>query len=183
MYASVAWASLDGNWPGVLPETLATVGFMVEEAAKDVGSVTIDFSSTSNAVGYAFQADSKDIDVITATYDFDGNGDYDALTDGLLLVRYAFGLHGDRLVNDDVIALDSPLTHQEIEAKVVEGQEISDIDGNGNVDALSDGLLLLRHLFGFTGENLIRGVVHPDGTRHTHEEITSYMNGFMPTAE
>ncbi len=183
MYASVAWASLDGNWPGVLPETLATVGFMVEEAAKDVGSVTIDFSSTSNAVGYAFQADSKDIDVITATYDFDGNGDYDALTDGLLLVRYAFGLHGDRLVNDDVIASDSPLTHQQVEAKVVEGQQISDIDGNGNVDALSDGLLLLRHLFGFSGENLIRGVVHPDGTRQTHEEITSYMNGFMPTAE
>jgi hypothetical protein len=183
MYASIAWASLDGDWPGVLPETLATVGFMVEEAAKDVDSVTIDFSSTSNAVGYAFQADSEDINVISATYDFDGNGNYDALSDGLLLVRYAFGLRGDRLVNNQVIADNSPLTHQEIEAKIEEGQEISDIDGNGNVDALSDGLLLLRHLFGFTGESLVDSVVHSNGSRQTHEEVTAYMNGFMPAGD
>jgi hypothetical protein len=179
-YVSVAWASLFGNWPGALPESLATIDFMVEEAAADVDSVRIGFSTTSNAAGYAFQGDSTDINVVGANWDFDGNGTADALSDGLLLVRYAFGLRGDKLVGDDVVADDSTLTAQEIEAKITDAQDIADIDGNGTVDPLSDGLLLLRHLFGFSGESLVKGVVHPDGSRQTAEEIASYMNGFMP---
>ena len=179
-YVSVAWASLFGNWPNVLPASLATIDFMVGEAAADVDSVTIGFSSSSNASGYTFQGDSTDINVIGATWDFDGNGSADALSDGLLLVRYAFGLRGDKLVGDDVVADDSTLTAQEIEAKITDAQDIADIDGNGTVDPLSDGLLLLRHLFGFSGESLVKGVVHPDGSRQSAEEITSYMNGFMP---
>jgi hypothetical protein len=181
-YIAVAWASLFGNWPGVdtLPASLATIDFMVEAAAADVDTLTIGFSSSSNASGYSFQGDSTEINVIGATWDFDGNGSADALTDGLLLVRYAFGLRGDKLVGDDVVADDSTLTAQEIEAKITEAQDIADIDGNGTVDPLSDGLLLLRHLFGFSGESLVKGVVHPDGSRQSAEEITSYMNGFMP---
>jgi hypothetical protein len=179
-YVSVAWASLFGNWPGALPESLATIDFMVGEAAADVDSVTIGFSASSNAAGYAFQGDSTDIGVVGANWDFDGNGTADALSDGLLLVRYAFGLRGDKLVGDGVVADDSTLTAQEIEAKITDAQDIADIDGNGSVDPLSDGLLLLRHLFGFSGESLVKGVVHPDGSRQTADEITSYMNGFMP---
>ncbi|MDA7760609.1 hypothetical protein N8909_01065, partial [bacterium] len=180
MYVSLAWASLFGNWPNDLPASLATIDFMVEEAAAEVDSVTIGFSSTSNAAGYAFQGDSTEISVVGSNWDFDGNGSADALTDGLLLVRYAFGLRGDKLVGDGVVADDSTLTAQEIEAKITEAQDIADIDGNGTVDPLSDGLLLLRHLFGFSGESLVKGVVHPDGSRQSAEEITSYMNGFMP---
>jgi hypothetical protein len=180
MYVSVAWASLFGNWPNVLPASLVTIDFMVEEAVADEDSVRIGFSSASNAAGYAFQGDSTEISVVGSNWDFDGNGSADALTDGLLLVRYAFGLRGDKLVGDDVVADDSTLTAQEIEAKITEAQDIADIDGNGTVDPLSDGLLLLRHLFGFSGESLVKGVVHPDGSRQSAEEITSYMNGFMP---
>jgi hypothetical protein len=180
MYVSVAWASLFGNWPNVLPASLVTIDFMVEEAVADEDSVRIGFSSASNAAGYAFQGDSTEISVVGSNWDFDGNGSADALTDGLLLVRYAFGLRGDKLVGDDVVADDSTLTAQEIEAKITEAQDIADIDGNGTVDPLSDGLLLLRHLFGFSGESLVKGVVHPDGSRQSVEEITSYMNGFMP---
>ena len=33
-----------------------------------------------------------------------------------------------------------------------------DIDGDGNVDALTDGLLLLRYLFGLSGDTLTVGV-------------------------
>jgi hypothetical protein len=179
-YVSVAWASLFGNWPNVLPASLVTIDFMVEEAVADEDSVRIGFSSASNAAGYAFQGDSTEISVVGSNWDFDGNGSADALTDGLLLVRYAFGLRGDKLVGDDVVADDSTLTAQEIEAKITEAQDIADIDGNGTVDPLSDGLLLLRHLFGFSGESLVKGVVHPDGSRQSAEEITSYMNGFMP---
>ena len=34
-----------------------------------------------------------------------------------------------------------------------------DIDGNGSYDALTDGLLILRYLFGLSGDSLIAGVV------------------------
>jgi hypothetical protein len=32
-------------------------------------------------------------------FDIDQNGSFDALTDGLILLRYAFGLTGDNLIN------------------------------------------------------------------------------------
>ena len=103
----------------------------------------------------------------------------DALTDGLLLVRYAFGLRGDML-SEGVTALDSTLSSAEVEARLVNAHDISDIDSNGVVDPLSDGLLLLRHLFGLEGDDLVKGVVDPDGTRTSAAEIVDYINAHMP---
>ncbi|MGB0474114.1 MAG: thrombospondin type 3 repeat-containing protein, partial [Porticoccaceae bacterium] len=114
-----------------------------------------------------------------ANWDFDGNGQVDALTDGLLLVRYAFGLRGEML-SANTIAVDSSLSASDVESKLERAASISDIDGDGQVDPLTDGLLLLRHLFGMYGDDLIRGVVHPDGSRQTAEEIADYMNSHMP---
>ena len=114
-----------------------------------------------------------------ANWDFDGNGHVDALTDGLLLVRYAFGLRGEML-SDGSTALDSTLSAAEVEDRLTKAHDISDIDGNGSVDPLSDGLLLLRHLFALEGDDLVGGVVHPDGTRTTAAEIVDYINGHMP---
>jgi hypothetical protein len=45
-----------------------------------------------------------------------------------------------------------------------------DIDGNGEADALTDGILILRYLFGFRGATLIDGAVAPDCTRCTAPE-------------
>ena len=39
---------------------------------------------------------------------------------------------------------------------------VLDIDGDGATDALTDGLLVLRYQFGFTGATLITGAVGPD---------------------
>jgi len=36
---------------------------------------------------------------------------------------------------------------------------VLDIDANGEFDALTDGLLIIRHAFGFTGDALIAGAV------------------------
>jgi len=53
-----------------------------------------------------------------------------------------------------------------------------DIDGNGTTDPLSDGLLLLRYLFGFRGDGLVDGAVNLDTcTRCTAAEITTYLDG------
>lgn len=55
----------------------------------------------------------------------------------------------------------------------------ADIDGDGTVDALSDGLLILRYLFGLEGETLVSGVVSDEATRTT-EEIEAYLHMLMP---
>ncbi len=50
-----------------------------------------------------------------------------------------------------------------------------DIDGNGSVDALTDGLLMLRWQFGLRGAALITGVVAANATRTTSESIEAYL--------
>jgi hypothetical protein len=50
-----------------------------------------------------------------------------------------------------------------------------DIDANGAVDALTDGLLFLRYVFGFRGAILISGVVAGNCTRCTAPLIESYI--------
>ena len=47
-----------------------------------------------------------------------------------------------------------------------------DIDGNGRFDALTDGLLVLRSMFGLTGAPLISGVVAADAVLNA-EDIQS----------
>ena len=57
---------------------------------------------------------------------------------------------------------------------------IADIDNNGQVDALTDGLLLLRYLFGLVGDTLIDGAVALDANRSIHSEIEQYILNHMP---
>ena len=75
------------------------------------------------------------------SWDFDGNGVADALTDGLLFLRHTFDLTGSPLF-DGVIASNSSLSLEEIESKLNLVYEIADIDESGNVDALTDGLVV-----------------------------------------
>lgn len=51
-----------------------------------------------------------------------------------------------------------------------------DIDGNGSVEALTDGLLLLRYSFGFRGLTLVQGAVDlVSCTRCSANEIEAYL--------
>ena len=50
-----------------------------------------------------------------------------------------------------------------------------DIDNNGAVDALTDGLIILRYLTGYTGDSLVNGVVAINASRASAAEIESYM--------
>jgi hypothetical protein len=50
-----------------------------------------------------------------------------------------------------------------------------DIDGNGLIDALTDGLLVLRYLFGFNGATLTTGAVGDGCTRCDAATIQAYL--------
>ena len=116
----------------------------------------------------------------SGSLDIDGNENYDALTDGLLLLRGMFGLDGSALVTG-TIASDAAYTESvDIESRIATLGDLADIDGNGEIDALTDGLLTLRYLFGLQGDTLINGVVAGDATRKTAEEIEAHLETLMP---
>ncbi len=116
----------------------------------------------------------------SGSIDLDGNEKYDALTDGLLLLRGMFGLDGSALVTG-TIAPDATYTESvDIESRIATLGDLADIDGNGQIDALTDGLLTLRYLFGLQGDTLINGVVAGDATRKTAEEIEAHLETLMP---
>jgi hypothetical protein len=112
--------------------------------------------------------------------DVDGNGRYDALTDGLLLLRGTFGLTDSALISG-VVASDAQFsTSGEIQSQIALLGDLADIDGNGQVDALTDGLPILRYLFGLKGDTLIAGVVAANGTRISAQDIEAHLQSLMP---
>jgi alpha-tubulin suppressor-like RCC1 family protein len=60
-------------------------------------------------LNFSFDEDGSDSNVTSAVVDIDANGSFDALTDGLIILRYAFGLRGQSLI-DDVIPEDANRT-------------------------------------------------------------------------
>jgi hypothetical protein len=115
----------------------------------------------------------------TLSWDIDNDGNTDALTDGLLLLRFSFGLTGDSLTSGTISA-GSNLSPSEVETKLNATQAIADIDGNGEVDALTDGILLLRYLFDVSGDSLIDGVISTNATRNTISAISEYIAQYFP---
>jgi len=107
--------------------------------------------------------------------DIDGNGKFDALTDGLLVLRSMFGLTGTSLISG-AVASDAIYTDSDdIQARITGLGNRLDIDNNGNVDALTDGLIILRYLFGLTGDTLTNGVVAADAQRVSASDIESHI--------
>jgi alpha-tubulin suppressor-like RCC1 family protein len=57
---------------------------------------------------------------------------------------------------------------------------VLDIDANGSVDALTDGLMVLRYLFGLRGQSLIDGVISEDAMRAEAADIEAYIETLLP---
>ncbi len=114
--------------------------------------------------------------------DADGNGSFFGLTDGLLLIRHMFGIRGESLIKNAVADNCTLCEASEIEPIVEQcaASGISDIDGNGEVDALSDGVLNIRYLFGIRGASLIKDSVGNGCTRCSTVEIENYLQGLIP---
>ncbi len=57
-----------------------------------------------------------------------------------------------------------------------------DIDSNGQTDALTDGILAIRYLFGARDNALINNAIVPDATRTDAPSILSFLQSFVPVA-
>ncbi|MEO5742743.1 MAG: hypothetical protein ABIS29_19320 [Vicinamibacterales bacterium] len=91
--------------------------------------------------------------------DIDGAVSCDALTDGLLAIRFLFGMSGVSLIDGAVTMGATRTTATQIGGYLTDIKPALDIDGNGRADAFTDGLLIMRYLFGLRGASLIAGVV------------------------
>ena len=184
-FVNVAWVDFSppGEWPNeALPIDLYTANFSVSDLLSEGSTSTIGFSQSSDVPGYGFQGTPVLITFTKANWDIDGNGAYNALTDGVLAVRYLFGFTGS-VLTDGAVATDATrTTAAEIEDYLATAHtvEMLDIDGNGTDNALTDGVLAVRYLFGFTGSVLTDGAVATDATRTTATEIEEYIASYMP---
>jgi hypothetical protein len=117
---------------------------------------------------------------VLAPGDIDGSGTGDALTDGLLILRYLFGFSGAPLTTGATAAGCTRCDETSITAALAAIYPTAiDVDGNGNPDALTDGLLVLRYLFGFTGTTLTTGATGAGCSRCDSTTIVPYLEGLF----
>ena len=115
--------------------------------------------------------------------DIDGNQSISATTDGLMLLRAMLGLTGT-VVTAGATVPSSPgvrTTWEQISPYV--HLAALNLDGSGNTDAATDGVLLLRAMFGLTGTAVTDGIDLAPG--RTWADIRTYLNtqcggNFMP---
>ena len=113
-------------------------------------------------------------------FDIDGNGAYDALTDGLVAIRYLFGLTGQPMIAGAIGGAPARGDAASVTQYLNDIRPLLDIDGNGHVDALTDGLLLIRYLFGLRGSLLIASALDRAATRTTSAAIETYIQSLLP---
>ena len=115
------------------------------------------------------------------SFDVDGNLEAQPLTDGLLVIRHLFGFSGDALISDAVTVGANRQSSEAIAKYLTEGNLELDIDGNGKAEPLTDGLLLIRYLYEFSGDSLIKGAIGAGAERDTAEEVEAYIKERVPT--
>lgn len=103
--------------------------------------------------------------------DIDGNQTISATTDGLMLLRAMLGLTGTAVTTGATIT-GAPRTSWEQIAPYVHLAALN-LDGSGNTSAATDGVLLLRAMFGLTGTAVTNGIATNGQTWTT---IRNYLN-------
>ena len=109
------------------------------------------------------------------SFDIDQNDLTQPLTDGLLVIRYLFGFTGEALIAGAISPAGARTSPNDIATFLNVSSTALDIDGNGKSEPLTDGLLLIRALFGFTGSALTDGAIGEGASRDNAEQIRAYI--------
>ena len=114
------------------------------------------------------------------SFDVDENLEAQPLTDGLLVIRHLFGFSGDCFNLWRSIGEAGRDSSEAIAGYLTDADSQLDIDGDGESKPLTDGLLLIRYLFGFSGDSLISGAIGTGAERDTAEEVEAYIQERVP---
>ena len=117
--------------------------------------------------------------VYSCLLDVDENGVVDAPTDGLLILRTMFGLTGTSVTLGAIGPQAKRLTFAEVRPLI--HTAALDLDGNGLTDPLTDGLMIVRALFGLTGSAVTNNAIGPNATRSNWTAIRNYLNASCGT--
>ncbi|MDB2510419.1 thrombospondin type 3 repeat-containing protein [Pseudomonadales bacterium] len=115
------------------------------------------------------------VPVAAFDFDIDEDGQAQPLTDGLLMIRHLFGFSGTALINGAVAAGAERREAAEIESYLTENSAALDIDGDGKALPLTDGLLIIRYLFGFSGDALVQGAIAADAKIKQATEVEAQL--------
>lgn len=113
--------------------------------------------------------------------DPDGTAGSDPYTDGLLILRYLFGLSEQPLVTNAVGPGGTRSGAAQIADYLTNVKPALDIDSDGRADPLTDGVLIVRYLFGLRGGALIGGAVAGGAGRTTAPAIEAQLALFFAT--
>ena len=117
----------------------------------------------------------------SGSLDLDGNGYADALTDGLMILRYLFNLRGESLTQGAIHPTAIYTNPEEITSRFILMSDYLDIDNNGSIDALTDGLMILRYLFNIRTIQLIQGAIGDEPSRNQLPDILIHLNSITPS--
>ena len=115
------------------------------------------------------------------SFDIDENKEAKALSDGLLVIRHLFGFSGNSLTSGATTAEGARTSAEAISSYLGDADSELDIDGDGQSKALTDGLLLIRYLFGFSGDSLTAGAIGEGAERSTAGDIEKYISDRLPS--
>ena len=143
-------------------------------ACTGTGTCTLQGAGNRN-VSATFASDA----IMPIRIDIDGDNRYDGLTDGLMIVRFLFGLTSDALVNG-ATSPDATRSEAQIVALLSDLRPKLDLDANAQADALTDGLMLIRYLFGIRGAAMTNSAIGSGATRTAAPDIESYIATLKP---
>jgi hypothetical protein len=115
-----------------------------------------------------------------ASLDIDLDGEVGALTDGLLTIRYLFGFEGDALIQGAVGNAADLSAADLIKAQLDALGFAIDVDEDGEINALTGGLMIIRHRFGLRDQSLTSGPVGDGAQRTDPTEISDYIETLIP---
>jgi ELWxxDGT repeat protein len=129
----------------------------------------------------AAATESTVLQVRNHSLDVDGNGAADALTDGILILRYLFDRTGAWNYSD-TLGTGATRTTRTVIRGAMEAISTSglDVDGNGAADALTDGILILRYLFDPGGQWNYSDALGAGATRTTRDAIRAFLDQYNP---
>ncbi|MEZ2321476.1 MAG: Ig-like domain-containing protein, partial [Microcoleus sp.] len=180
---NVAWLNFGGvAWPNTpLPANLYKANFT---ASSTYTGTNVNFSSNNASPGYSFSPTSAVLTLAPpVSLDADGNNAAQGATDGILIARHLFGFTGTTLTNGAIGTGATRTTATDIQTYLENGRTtMLDADGNGVAQGATDGILIARHLFGFTGTTLTNGAIGTGATRTTPTQIQQFLSSYLPTA-
>ncbi|HQD64590.1 MAG TPA: hypothetical protein PLJ16_05135 [Casimicrobium huifangae] len=106
---------------------------------------------------------------------------YHGPTDGQIIVRYMQGLRNGALTANLAVSGAAVTDPVAIATYLASLDTLLDIDGNGSIDAATDGLLIVRYMLGLRGNALIADALGPaPRARSTAADIEAWLAGLMP---